>query len=104
MMTQVSSFKNAFKKEAPVFEAASARVTKLTKPAKVLSWTRNLSLKMYIKQLKTWNEIKAYILNYIKYQDFVENLKGNKEIKGLPQYVDEHVLPLLVKKRDQMVK
>merc|ERR1712240_932067 len=80
MMTLVSSFKYAFKKEeAPVADAASARATKLTKPAKVPSWIRDLSLKMYIKKLETWNEINADIPDYIKYQDFVENLKGKKK-------------------------
>ncbi len=39
-----------------------------------------------------------------KYQDFVENLKLNKDIKGLPRFVGEHVLPVLEKKQDQNVK
>ena len=73
-------------------------------PAKVLSWTRDVSLETYIKLLETWNEINADIPDYFKYHNFVENLNGNKQIKGLPQYVREHVLPVLEKKQDQIVK
>merc|ERR1712030_63092 len=40
----------------------------------------------------------------MKYQDFVENLKLNKDIKGLPRFVGEHVLPVLEKKQDHNVK
>ena len=34
----------------------------------------------------------------------MESLKNNKEIKGLPHYVGEHILPVLEKKTDQTVK
>ena len=30
-------------------------------------------------------------------------MKTNKEIKGLPRHIDEHVLPVLVKKQDQTI-
>ena len=43
------------------------------------------------------------ILEYVKYQDLMESLKTNKDIKGLPKYVGEHVLPALEKKTDQMM-
>ena len=33
----------------------------------------------------------------------MESLKTNKEIKGLPRYLGEHVLPTLEKKIDQMM-
>ena len=38
------------------------------------------------------------------YHDFIESLKQNKDIKGLPRYVAEHVLPVLERKTDQTVK
>ena len=34
-----------------------SRTAKLTKPAKVPSWTKDMSLKTYVKQLTTWQEI-----------------------------------------------
>ena len=33
----------------------------------------------------------------------MESLKTNKEVKGLPRYVGEHVLPTLEKKTDQTI-
>ena len=33
----------------------------------------------------------------------VESLKTNKDVKGLPRYVGEHVLPALDKKTDQTI-
>ena len=33
----------------------------------------------------------------------VESLKTNKDVKGLPRYVGEHVLPILDKKTDQTI-
>ena len=53
MTTLVTSFKDNFKKdETPasiVCVTAGNRVTKLTKPAKVLTWLRNMSLETFIK-------------------------------------------------------
>ena len=44
------------------------------------------------------------IPEYVKYQDLIESLKTNKEIKGLPKYVGEHILPILDKKTGQTMK
>ena len=63
-----------------------------------------MSLETYIKQLETWAEINEDVPEYIKYQDFIESLKTNKDIKGLPGFVAEHVLPVLEKKPDKTVK
>ena len=65
---------------------------------------RHLSLETYIKQLEMWADINEDIPEYVKYQDIIENLNVNKEIKGLPWYTREHVLPTLDKKPDQTVK
>ena len=35
--------------------APTTRAARLTKPAKVPSWTKDLSLETYIKQIETWN-------------------------------------------------
>ena len=45
-----------------------------------------------------------HIPEFVKFQDLMESLKNNKEIKGLPRYVGEHILPVLEKKTDQTMK
>ena len=64
--------------------AGGAKVARLTKPAKVPTWTKDLSLETYIKQIETWNEVNEDVPTNTKYQDFVESLKTNKDITGLP--------------------
>ena len=68
------------------------RIACVTKPAKVLTWTRNLSLESYIKQIETWNEVNEDVPTNMKYQDSVESLKVNKEIIVLPCFVAEYML------------
>ena len=67
------------KKEETVAEVRPARVTK---PAKVPSWTRDLTLETYIKQIEAWNDINEDVPINTKYQDFVESLKLNKDKLG----------------------
>ena len=40
----------------------------------------------------------------MKYHVLMESLKANKDVKDLPRYVGEHVLPVLEKKQDQAIK
>ena len=40
----------------------------------------------------------------MKFHDFMESLKVNKDIKDLPRYVGEHVLPVLEKRQDQRIR
>ena len=77
------------------------RVTKLTKPAKAPSWSKDMSLETYIKQITVWSEINEDVPENVKFHDIIDELKKNKDIKGLQRYVAEHILPVLVKKRDQ---
>ena len=77
---------------------------KLTKPARVPLWMRDISLETFAKQLQTWTKILDDIPEYVKFQDLIEGLKNNKEIKGLSRYVGEHILPVLEKKTDQTMK
>ena len=84
-------------------DAGTTRVSKLTKPAKVPSWTKDMSLETYTKQLATWTEINEDVPEYIKYHDLIEELKKNKDIKGLQRYIADHILPVLIKKTDQTV-
>ena len=83
---------------------ARAGVTKLTKPIKVPTWSRNMALETFKKQLEMWSEINEEIPEFMKFHDLMESLKMNKDIKDLPRYVGEHVLPVLEFKEDQMIK
>ena len=40
----------------------------------------------------------------MKFHDLIEELKKNKDIKGLQRYVTEHILPVLTKKTNQTLK
>ena len=58
MMSLAMSFKDSFKKQvvssgSSTAEAGVNRVCKLTKPAKVPSWTKDMCLETYTKQLTT---------------------------------------------------
>ena len=81
----------------------SPRPAKLTKPAKVPSWTKDMSLETYVKQLTTWQEINEDVPDYARYHELIEELKKNKEIKGLQRFLADHILPVIVKKEDQNV-
>ena len=85
-------------------EHAETRTARITKLAKVPSWSKDLSMETYVKQIETWNEINEDVPPNTKCQDFVESLKTNKEIRGLPKFVAEHVLPVLRRKSDQLVQ
>ena len=105
MTSLVMSLKESFKKEtvpsgssSSTTEARVNRVTKLTKPAKVPSWTKDMSLETYAKQIATWTGINEDVSEYFKFHDLMEELKKNKDIKGTQKYVTEHVIPALVKK------
>ena len=87
MNALVCSLKDSFKKEesdvAPVATDAG-RITKLTKPAKVPSWSKNMSMETFVKQIETWTEINEDVPEFVKYHDFIESLKVNKDVKDLP--------------------
>ena len=83
---------------------SEVRTAWVTKPAKVPSWTKDIGLETYIKQVETWNDINKDVPPNTKYQDFMEGLKTNKEIKGLPKFVADHILPVMKEKKDQTVK
>ena len=63
-----------------------------------------MSLETYTKQITTWTGINEDVPEYVKFHDFIEELKKNKDIKGLQRYVAEHILPVLIKKTDQTLE
>ena len=89
--TLATSFKESFKKDdmsSSTTDTASpvvtgGKVAKLTKPAKVPSWSKDMSLETYTKQIETWMDINDDVPEYVKYHDFMEELKKIKDIKGL---------------------
>ena len=50
----------------------------LTKPAKVLIWTKDITLETYTKQIQTWLDVLEDISEHVKYADLIESLKNNK--------------------------
>ena len=100
-----SFFQNIRKREhSPSAHSSSHRPAKLTKPAKVPSWTKDMSLETYVKQLTTWQQINEDIPEFGKYHELIEELKRNKEIKGLQKFLADHILPVIETKEDQNVK
>ena len=58
-------------------------------------------METFKKQLQTWTDSNEEILEFLKYHELMESLKSNKDIKDLPRYVGEHILPVLLLKQDQ---
>ena len=99
MISLVTSIKDTFKKdEVQSSTVAPGRTTKLTKQAKAPSWSKEMSLETYTKQIATWSEINEDVPEYVKFHDVIEELKKNKDIKGLLRYLAEHILLVLTRK------
>ena len=47
--------------------SAGSKAKLLTKPAKVPTWTQDLTLETFSKQLQTWSDILEEIPEYVKY-------------------------------------
>ena len=73
---------NSTKSEATynpqVTEAGVNKVTKLTKPAKVPSWTKDMALETYAKQIATLTGINEDVPEYVKYHDLMKELKKTR--------------------------
>ena len=64
----IKSLLNVRKREhSPSVHSPSPMPAKLTKPAKVPSWTKDMSLETYVKQLTTWQEINEDLPEFSKY-------------------------------------
>ena len=71
---------------------------------KVPTWNKDISLETYIKQVEIWDSSNSDVLENTQYQDFVELLKINKDIRGLPKYLSEHMLLVLNDMKRQTVR
>ena len=58
----------------------------MVQPGKFQTWTKEISLKTYRKQIKNLDVVKNEFSHNIKYADLLEYLKTNKGIKGFPKY------------------
>ena len=62
MNTLVESLKEGYAKKDD-----SVKTTKLTKPAKVPTWTKDVMLETYVKQLEAWNEVNENVPAHTKF-------------------------------------
>ena len=62
---ETESYRNSESKTA----AGVRKVARLTKLAKVPTWTKKMSLETYVKQLASWSELNADVSEYSGYQD-----------------------------------
>ena len=53
--------------------------------------------------MTTWSEINEDVPECVKYHDLIEELKRNKDLKGLLRFITDHILPTLEKKDDQTI-
>ena len=69
LATMMNQPKTEESTKATTTEAEVNRVTKLTKLAKVPSWTKDMSLETYAKQIATWTGINEDVPEYVKIND-----------------------------------
>ena len=76
----------------------------MVKPAKVPTWTKDMTLEKFVRKLDIEKMSNADVPESTQFQDLVESLKINKEIRGLPKNVCEHVLTTLNTVEKQTIK
>ena len=79
------------------------RPATIMKAAKPPTWTKNMTLDMYIKALEVWGAQNRGVPEVNRYQDVIESLKQNKEISGLEKYMGEHVYAALDTEEEQTI-
>ena len=79
-------------------------MSRVVKPVKVSSWSWEMSLETFVKQLEIWESSNVDVPINTQYQDLVKSLKVNKDVKGLAKYVGEQILPVLSTQEQQTVK
>ena len=52
---------------------------------------------------QTTGNLNADVPEHVKYHDLIEELKKNDDIRGLPEYIADNILPVLEKKKDQII-
>ena len=49
-------------------------------------------------------DINEDVPEYVKYHDLIEELKRNKDIKGIQKYVNDHIISALIQKTEQTLE
>ena len=57
-----------------------------------------MSLETYVTKLATWQEVNEDVTDYAKYHELIEELKKNKDTKGLQRFITDYILPVIIKK------
>ena len=74
-------------------EAKSISTTsKLVKPPKPPTWTKEMAFDTFQKQVRRWSNNEKQITEIDKYHDLIEELKKNKDINGLTEYVNDQIV------------
>ena len=71
MVANMTKLVNNLRTETGSHYGTETRVAKITKPAKVPTWTKKMSLETYVKQLTTWSEINQDDPENVKYPDLI---------------------------------
>ena len=65
---------------------------------------KDISLETFRSQIENWQASRTNFPESNQFQDLMESLKHNKDIKGLAKYVEEHILTTLNTVEKQKVK
>ena len=76
----------------------------VVKPVKVPTWTKDMTLETFERQLDIWKMTNVDVPENTEFQDLIESLKINKEIGELPKYVSEHIFTMLNTLEKQTIK
>ena len=62
-------------------------MVRVVNPVKVPTWTNDMTLESLERQLNIWKSSNVNDPDNTQFQDLVESLKLNKDVKGLSKYV-----------------
>ena len=83
---------------------SSPKMSKLVKPPKPPVWTKEMEFETYEKQVSRWNDNEKEVTEADKYHELIEDLKKNKEILGLSQYVNDQIIETCNEEKEQNIK
>lgn len=80
------------------------KMSKLVKPPKPPVWTKEMVFETFEKQINRWTSNEKEVSEVDKYHELIEEIKKNKEIDGLPQYLNDQIVEMCNEEQDQNVK
>ena len=78
--------------------------SKLVKPPKPPIWTKEMVFETFQKQVIRWSNNEKQVSEVDKYHELIEDLKKNKEIEGLAQYVNDQIVETCNDEKEQNIK